>query len=48
VLPVTASFTLDFGDQLVIEYDFLGTDELPLHDDGAIDGAATPLDTLDR
>jgi hypothetical protein len=49
VLPVVASFTLDFGDQLVIEYDFLGTTELLLNDDGATVGAATfPLDTLDK
>jgi hypothetical protein len=49
VLPVVASFTLHFGDQLVIAYDFLGTAELLLNDDGATVGAATfPLDTLDK
>jgi hypothetical protein len=42
---------LVFGDQLVIEYDFLGIAELPVHDAGATVGAAkltVPLDTLDK
>ena len=30
LLPVVATFILDFGDQLDIEYDFFGTDSLNL------------------
>lgn len=35
LLPVVAAFKLDFGDQLVIVYDFFGVDSLLLNTSGA-------------